>query len=241
MLQPSCLVTAAMVPSAKSRASSAFSAAMSLAADLRFGPRLPVGVFRGRRGFRVQVGTGGPDPGLQAGPEPVDHGVGDLLFPGHLVQAGQPRFRKAQPGDGLLVAGAAGPGVRLVRTPASRASGSRVKPCTTSEITMAVTASTSTRSRRGSGVPAFVVSGIDSVAASGTTPRVPHPTRSPRRLRPGRARRVAAPAWASADSGKTHANWTAISVPVTASAAVSTTARWDPWRGPASGVPGRSG
>ncbi len=57
--------------------------------------------------------------------------------------------------------------------PANRASGSRVRPCTMSETTMTAVASTRTRSRRASGAPLAVVSGIDRAAASGTTPRVP--------------------------------------------------------------------
>ena len=69
---------------------------------------------------------------------------------GQFLQAGQARLGHAQPGDGLFVPGVGGGG-RV--DPARRASGSRVKPCTISEITIVAAASTSTRSRCGSAAP----------------------------------------------------------------------------------------
>jgi hypothetical protein len=71
--------------------------------------QVPVGQLA-RFGWLVAVdpGAGTPDPGLQAGPGPVDRVVGGAVGVGELVQPGQGRLSQAQPGHGLLVARPAG-------------------------------------------------------------------------------------------------------------------------------------
>ena len=57
--------------------------------------------------------------------------------------------------------------------PERRTTGARVKPCTTRVTTTTEVVRTSTRGRSTRAEPLFVASGMDSAAASGTTPLVP--------------------------------------------------------------------
>jgi hypothetical protein len=110
-------VAALIVPSSKSRDSSAFSAAMRSA-------QLPLG-HRFRFGVRVLVYavTRGVDAGLQDDAEPVDHRIGGGAVFGEFVQAGEPRLGQAEPGDSLLVPGVAGPGPPETGEPGQRLQG----------------------------------------------------------------------------------------------------------------------
>ena len=73
--------------------------------------QLPVGQpVRLRCLVAVDPGPGAPDPGLQAGPGPVDRVIGGAVAVGELVEPGQGRLGQAQPGYGLLVLRVAGPG-----------------------------------------------------------------------------------------------------------------------------------
>src|ERR1700759_163798 len=197
--------------------------------------QLPVGQLSRFRGLVViDAGPGPLYPALQDGPGAVDRVVSRAVLLGQFVQPGQGSLRQAQPGGGLFLARVAGAGDARppeqrdqggaprgpggARQP-SRTSGPRVSPWAISEITMAAMASTRIRSRCDSGAPAASVSGMDSAAASGTTPRVPaHDTTAGT----GQDGRGAPPRrWMTADSGNTHSIRITISVPVTASASGS--------------------
>ena len=112
-----------------------------------------------------------------------------------------------------------GAAVRAWASPAARASGSRVEPCTRSEHTIAAAATTTTRSRCGSAAPLAVVRGMDNAAASGTTPRVPAQETTAGTAQSGR--RAPRRASETPPSGNTHATRVTISVVVTASAGSS--------------------
>ncbi len=58
----------------------------------------------------VDAGAGAPDPGLQAGPGPVDHVIGSAVAGRELIEPGQGRLGQAQPGHGLFMARVRGPG-----------------------------------------------------------------------------------------------------------------------------------
>jgi hypothetical protein len=72
--------------------------------------QVPVGqAARLRRLVAVDQGAGAPDPGLQAGPGPVDRVISGAVIVGEFIQPGQRRLGQAQPGDGLLMTHAVGP------------------------------------------------------------------------------------------------------------------------------------
>jgi len=142
---------------------------LSVLGGVQGASQLPVGhPVRLQRPGPVDPGPRAPDPGLQAGPGPVNRVIGRGATVSELAQAGQGRLGQPQPGDGLLMTVAA-----WLRDPSQPDQRFQGEPCTTNETTITAVVITRTRSRCGRGAPLAEVSGMDNAAASGTTPRVP--------------------------------------------------------------------
>src|SRR6266581_1400713 len=68
--------------------------------------QIPLGqAIRLRSTAAVSVRADAPDAGLQAGADPVDHGIWGGVTAGELIKPGQGRLGQAQLGDGFLMAG----------------------------------------------------------------------------------------------------------------------------------------